>query len=377
MSENSIKGRISEELRMAKETGRITSEKICEIVKEAVSDVMAEGKGGAQEIRPIVKEAMSAAVEGLRAAEIDAAENVRAAVEGVVEGVRSHTEQNVNIVRKKICELETELETEKAQLAQSVRDGLEGAKDAGETFSEDIRTQIEAISTDIKLNSAELLGLTRESVKEAVKQAIKTGKNVEEIVTHITRDATEKALKEGRFRANRLKEIVEKVLSGAVEAAEESGKEVKEVAYGAFEGVQKGVGSAMESIGNKTRAFIHDDLARTKEDLETIDELFLETVDRVAKRSGETAKEVLTGLVEQAEKTTVGLRKKIGYALETLRTAGKDTAKTTTEAAGKVTRVMAEEAMEIGKRSAEVAKGAISGMWKGAKDALQKRNENQ
>ncbi len=377
MPENPVKDRISEELRMAKETGSITSEKIYDIVRKAVADVMSEGKGGAKEIQPIVKEALSAAVEGLRAAETDAAENIKAAVEGVVEGVRSHMDPNIDIIRKKICELETELEAEKAKLAQSVRDGLQGAKDAGETFSEDIRTQIEAISTDIKFNSAELLGLTRESVKEAVKQAIETGKNVEETVAHITRDATEKALKEGRFRANRLKEIIEKVLSGAVEAAEESGKEVKEVAYGAFEGTQKGVGSAMESIGNKTREFIHDDLARAKEDLETIDELFLETVDRVAKRSGETAKNVLTGLVEQAERTTVGLRKKIGHAVEKLRTAGKDTAKTTTEAAGKVTRVVAEEAMEIGKRSAEVAKGAISGMLKGAKDALQKRNDNQ
>ena len=42
------------------------------------------------------------------------------------------------------------------------------------------------------------------------------------------------------------------------------------------------------------------------------------------------------------------------------------------EAAGKATRVMAEEARELGKRSVDVARGAISGMWKGAKEALKK-----
>ena len=46
---------------------------------------------------------------------------------------------------------------------------------AGETFSDEVRTRIESVSADIKLDSAELLGLTRETVKEAVKQAIKAG----------------------------------------------------------------------------------------------------------------------------------------------------------------------------------------------------------
>ena len=38
---------------------------------------------------------------------------------------------------------------------------------------------------------------------------------------------------------------------------------------------------------------------------------------------------------------------------------------------------MAEEAKELGKRSVAVAKGAISGMLKGARDALKKGNEKE
>ncbi len=58
-----MKDRIVEEVKMAKETGRITSEGIYEIVRKAVSDVVSEAKGGAEEIRPIVKNALSAAVD--------------------------------------------------------------------------------------------------------------------------------------------------------------------------------------------------------------------------------------------------------------------------------------------------------------------------
>lgn len=73
MSENQVKDHIVEEVKIAKETGKITSKKIHEIVRKAVADAVSEGKGGAEEIRPIVKDAMSAAVEGLKAAEADAA----------------------------------------------------------------------------------------------------------------------------------------------------------------------------------------------------------------------------------------------------------------------------------------------------------------
>ena len=63
-----MKDHIVEEVKIAKETGKITSKKIHEIVRKAVADAVSEGKGGAEEIRPIVKDAMSAAVEGLKAA---------------------------------------------------------------------------------------------------------------------------------------------------------------------------------------------------------------------------------------------------------------------------------------------------------------------
>jgi hypothetical protein len=70
------------------------------------------------------------------------------------------------------------------------------------------------------------------------------------------------------------------------------------------------------------------------------------------------------------------LREKACHAAEeataSLKQAGKDAAKATTKVVGKATHIMAEEAKELGKRSMAVAKGAISGMWKGAKDAIKK-----
>ena len=57
--------------------------------------------------------------------------------------------------------------------------------------------------------------------------------------------------------------------------------------------------------------------------------------------------------------------------------AGKDAVKATAKAAGKAAHVVADEAKELGKRSVDAAKGAVAGMWKGAKDALKKEKEDK
>ncbi|MBT9439985.1 MAG: hypothetical protein GAS50_12480, partial [Desulfobacterales bacterium] len=316
MAENQMKDRIVEELKKAKEAGQITTEKVRELVRDAVSAAVAETRGGVEELRPVVKNAVAAAVEGLKEAEADAKETVKGAVEGAIAGVRSRGDQAVEATRDELRKLEKRLEDEKTELAQSLRKGLEGAKEAGAALPKDIGERVESAVSDIKLKSTELLGLTRQTVKEAVKEAIESGKDVKETVVHITRDATERAVKEGRFSADRAKRIAEKIMSGAVEAAEDAGKEIKDVAVGAFEGVQKGIASAVESVGDKTKAFVREDLARTKEDLEAIEGLFIETTRKVAQRSGDVAKDVLNDLADQGKKTTSVLRRKARHAAE-------------------------------------------------------------
>lgn len=199
MAENQMKDRIAEELKKAKEAGQITTEKVREIVRKAVSAAVAKTKGGIEELRPVVKDAVAAAAEGLKEAEVDVKEIVEGAVEGAIAGARSRGDQAVEATRDELRKLEKRLEDEKTELAQGLRKGLEGAKEAGAALQEDVRGRVESAVSDIKLKSTELLGLTRQTVKEAVKQAIESGKDVKETVAKITSDAAERALEEGRF----------------------------------------------------------------------------------------------------------------------------------------------------------------------------------
>jgi len=96
----------------------------------------------------------------------------------------------------------------------------------------------------------------------------------------------------------------------------------------------------------------------------------------VARRSGEVAKDVLNDLADQTKKTSSVLKEKAIHAAEAtakrLKETSKDAAKATANVASKTAHVMDRETKELGKRSVDVARGAITGMWKGAKHALKK-----
>jgi phage-related tail protein len=137
----------------------------------------------------------------------------------------------------------------------------------------------------------------------------------------------------------------------------------------------------MSATGDKAKTYMREDIVRTKEDLESIEELFIEAVRRTARRSGEVGKEVLNDLADRARETTSDLKVKAAQAAETatgrLKEFSKDAAGKAADLTGKAARATAEEAKELSKRSFDIAKGALSGMWKGAKEALKKGKEEQ
>ncbi|MBW2610492.1 MAG: hypothetical protein JRC68_09140 [Deltaproteobacteria bacterium] len=237
MSENQMKDRIAEELKKAKEAGQITTEKVSEIVKDVVSVAVAETKGGVEELRPVVKDAVAAAVEGLKETGADAKDTMEGAVHGAIAGARSHGDQAVDATRDELRKLESRLVDQKAWVAQSLRQGLEGAKEAGTDMSEDMRKLVESSVIKTKLKSTELLGLTKQTVKEAVKQAIESGEDVKETVAQIAASTTERALEEGRFTGDRVHAVAQNVISGAVEAA----RELKTLQQGPLKGHRKGL----------------------------------------------------------------------------------------------------------------------------------------
>ena len=380
MSESQIQSRIIESLEKAGETESITSEKVYEIFRDTIYDVVTEKTDKAEELKPIVKDAVIAAAKSFHDDKDDDSkkekEKIASAVKGIMAGIKLSKDKNIGAIREEINILEAKIKLEEKELSVFFKHGIEGVSEAEKLLPEEIKKMIESIAFDIRLNFSESSGVNVQSIKDAVKHAMESGGNIKGAVVNITRDATKKALKEGSLKAGIVRETTEKILSGAVDAAEEMGKDIKDVAGGAFKGIQEGIASMADSITGTAKEFVSEDLSSTAEDLKMIKALFLETVLKVGKRSGKVAKKVLNDLAGQSKTTGAAFKEETasaaGRLADKLKNLGKEAVKTFGETGEKATRIVADEVKEIGKKSVNVAKGSITGMWKGAKEALEK-----
>ena len=382
-----MKQQLVESIKKAKENGELTAHQVYEITRDGVAQNTKRLKADAKEMREISKESVTVTIESLMEIGDAGEEKISAALHGVVDGIKQAESQILDTTHKELTQVKKRLSEEETKLAQGMNEAFEGAKEASGSFSEKVKTDLETALTDAKLKSADLLGLTRDTVKEAVSKAIETGAEVEKSVVNVTREATFNALAEARFSAERAQKVSETVLLAAVEAAEELGSHIKETASAAAEGVRQGLTDTVEftrasitRAGEGVKGFAVEDLEQTKEDLEAVGDLFAETLRKVADRSGEAARDILHELADDAKKAGSILREKAVAASHTiaeqLKELGSEMVQKTGEVSGKAAHALGEEAKELGARMLTVSKGAATGMWEGAKTAFYK-DENR
>ena len=380
-----MKQQLVESLKKAKESGELTAQQVYEITRDGVAQNTQKLKVGAKDMREISKEAVTTTIQSLVEVGEASKKNISAALHGAVDGIKQVESQILDTTHKELDQAKKRLQEEKAKLAEGLNEAFEGAKEAAGNFTEEVKTNIETALTDAKLKSADLLGLTRDTVKEAVSKAIETGSEVEKTVINVTRKATFNALAEARFSAERARKVSETVLSAAVEAAEELGSHIRETASAAAEGVRQGLTDTVEftrasiaKAGEGVKGFAVEDLAQTKEDLGTVGDLFVETLRKVADSSGEAARDILYELADDAKKAGSILREKAVAASHTvaerLKELGSEAVHKTGQVSGKAAHALGEEAKELGARMLTVAKGAATGMWEGAKTAFKDEN---
>ena len=295
-----MKQQLIDNIQKAKKKGELTAHKVYEITQDSVVHTAQNIKAGANDLRAITKEAITVSIQSLIDAEEASKEKISAALHGAINGIKQVESKILDSTHKEIIQSKKRLKKEEEKLAQALNEAFEGARESAGNFNEKIKADIEVALVDAKLKSTELLGITRDTVKAAVSNAITIGTEVEKTIVNITRDATSKALAEARFSAKRARKVSETVLSAAVESAEELGSYISETASATAEGIHLGLIDNVESIhqsldkaGKGVVEFAADDLEQTKKDLNAVGDLFVETLRTVADRSGEVAKNIL------------------------------------------------------------------------------------
>jgi len=316
-----------------------------------------------EELHEITKEVLKTTIESLVDAEESSAERLSAALHGMVDGLNEVESQILETTHNELHQLKKHVRDDEAKMTEGLCAAIGGARAAADNLTGEVKESIEIAATDVKLKSTELLGFTRDTVKEAVHKAICTGMSVETTVVEIVRNATAKVLGEENFTEERARKVSESVLSSAVEAAEGLGINVNETASAAAEGVSQGLGDVLEqtrkntfNAGKNVKEFAVEDLEQTMEDLEVVGDLFIATLRKVADNSGEAAKDILHELAHDAKKAGSTLREKAVAASHAVAERLIDMGKTG-EVSGKAVHILGKEIKELSEQIVDVENG--------------------
>jgi len=117
---NSVKEQITADLEKAKAEGTLRTERIREIVKEAVSQAVAELKEGASEIRWVAKDAISTVISNLGEKGRESKEEITASIEGVIEGITHRQQEAIAQSQARLEQLQAEVQAQEQQLETEI-----------------------------------------------------------------------------------------------------------------------------------------------------------------------------------------------------------------------------------------------------------------
>ncbi|MEN9870648.1 MAG: hypothetical protein RLZZ171_1636 [Cyanobacteriota bacterium] len=150
---DSRKERIVADLQQAKQTGELKTDKIREIIKNAIAEAVSEVKSGRSEIAALVQDAIAAVTETVKESGGEVKDEVTASIQGVIDGVSQAR-------REKIAQTQSEITTLEAQVVQD---------------EQELQTEIDEALAEVKTNNTQ-----PDKVKEAIAEAMINISNSEE-----------------------------------------------------------------------------------------------------------------------------------------------------------------------------------------------------
>lgn len=169
------------------------------------------------------------------------------------------------------------------------------------------------------MNIEQKNGSNNEQLQDDIQATVQTGQDVKETV----RAMTIKALTTGDLDTKSVRQVADTVIKGARLGAENTGLVTKDVLNEAVSGLDAALSKAAEASKlalqesiDKTEEYSSHDLKRTLNDLQGLEELFVETLRDAAKGGEDQVSTILHDLAEHAQHsgTAVGSQIKEGLS---------------------------------------------------------------
>jgi len=382
-----MKETISKDIMELQAAGKADARSIKETVVKAVTQSMQNIKDDNKHVREIAKEAVVSTISILKEIGIETRNNVSAAVDGAIEGIGRQNRKMMQTLDMELLKTKYLFQEKKGELAESLQEALDGAKEAAETFSTETKEKVEDAAAKLKLKNAELLGLMEETVRQSVQAILQDGEDVKEYIAAVTQKALRNALEMERLSVQRVKVLTETILLTTIKTAEATGKNITAVTEGVIQGTRQGIVASIETMRLKMtetedniKNYAKNDLNRTLEDLEKIEETYIEAINNTANKVDDLAQEVLLISLDEMKRSTSQIKTSLDEFAAYMRKEGVEVtsnARSKVRDAIETAKAAKEEASELAETMIKIAKGAFSGMIDGAKKAMEDKKETE
>ncbi|QYO63285.1 hypothetical protein [Leptolyngbya sp. 7M] len=115
---------IKTDLRKAQQEGQLRTERIREIVRDAVAQVAGEVKQGSGEIQVLAKEALNVVIETLQGRGKELRDDLAASIEGIIDGISHARRDAINQSQAEVNQLQAQIQQQEEQLNAEIEGTL-------------------------------------------------------------------------------------------------------------------------------------------------------------------------------------------------------------------------------------------------------------
>ena len=233
----------------------------------------------------------------------------------------------------------------------------------------------------VKLQSIDLLEILEEITESAVITTLEKGSDIEETLEEIIKEITFESLNANVLNAVRIRRILASILQSALNVAEATPNQADLILRGSLKGIHSALIKSIEKfrqyllyVPEEVKALYRDEYKTIEVELDNVDTLFTQVFHGL--RSHNSAADIIK--LEQ-------LNEEIAMGSDELNRLSKETGELLRNRLARIRRGVtaqgnrllqsksAQEAKAMGARAWSVAKSAMEGAIKGAKDVMEKK----
>ncbi len=234
---------------------------------------------------------------------------------------------------------------------------------------------------NIKIQSVDLLDILEEMVESAIITTLENGSDTEETLHEIIKELTFQTLNANVLNAVRIRRIFSSILQSALNVAEATPNQAEAILRGTMMGIRSALHKSIEKfrqyllyVPEEVKALYREEYRLIEEELAHIDTLFAQILQGLAKHNSPTIIAKLSTIGEEIKLDSDELSILSQETAKLLQTKlSKLKTQVSEQGAKLLNSPSAQEAKAMGSRAWSVAKSAMDGALKGAKEAMEKK----